>query len=120
MTKFLSIDQAQKLHYSKATSLLLSPGLAAQPLSEDSAERNSLHAKEALHPLTSDKPQGWDLNNQTFDFVTGAWFAKDVRKSSAGTAVDQLGWVFRETWIPFCTFLELINLIAECWVSALA
>jgi hypothetical protein len=56
MTKFLSIDQAQKLHYSKATSLLRSPGLAAQPLSEDSAERNSLHAKEALHPLTSDKP----------------------------------------------------------------
>jgi hypothetical protein len=47
-------------------------------------------------PVTSDKPSGWDRTNQTFDFVTGAWFAKQVRKSSAGTAVDQWVWDSRE------------------------
>jgi hypothetical protein len=72
--------------------------------------------------LTSDKPSGWDLTNQTFDFVTGAWFAKQVRKSSAGTAVDQwtpVRFDFRSAVMMHCD-PDLIKLIAECWGSPLA
>jgi hypothetical protein len=96
--------------------LLRSPGLAAQPLPEISADFHRLHPKEVLHPLTSDNPEGWHHTNQTFDFVTGAWFAKQIRNSSGGTAVVQWGWDSREMWLLLCSDFDLINLISECWV----
>ncbi len=35
-----------------------------------------------------------------FDFVTGGWLARQIKRSSAGTAVDQWGWDSREMWVP--------------------
>ena len=32
----------------------------------------------------------------TFDFIDGKWFDKQLQRSKAGTAVDQWGWDSRE------------------------
>ena len=53
----------------------------------------------------------------TFDFITGGWFAKQIRASSAGTALDQLGWDMREMKLPLTYDHDHIQSIAEVWVS---
>jgi len=63
---------------------------------------------------------GTPLTSTSFDFINGGWLTRLIRKSSAGTAVDQWGWDSKEMWQPFTYDKDLMNLIAECWVRPIA
>ena len=55
-----------------------------------------------------------------FDFINGAWFAKQIRQSKVGTAVDQWGWDSKEMWLPFLKDEELMDNLATFWARPLA
>jgi hypothetical protein len=100
--------------------LLRSPGLANQTLEDITAELQRLHPSEDKINMDEMRQPGKPLTANNFEFITGTWFARQIRKSSAGTAVDQWGWDSREMWQPFCKDTDLMDLIAECWVRPMA
>ena len=63
---------------------------------------------------------GSPITLTSFNFIDGRWLTLLIRKSSAGTAVDQWGWDSKEMWQPFTHDKDLMNLIAECWVRPMA
>ena len=64
--------------------------------------------------------QGSPITPSSFVFINWRWLTRLIRKSSAGTAVDQWGWDSKEMWQPFTYDTDLMNLIAECWVRPMA
>ena len=71
--------------------LLRCPGLARQPLEVILQILARLHPAESEQDLSQACPPDEDgaFNSSTFDFITGAWFARQIKTSSRGTAVDQ-------------------------------
>ena len=116
------LEKTRLLQYSKAMNLLRSPGLARQPLDVILQILAGLHPAESEQDLSQARPPDEDgaFNSSTFDFITGAWFARQIKTSSRGTAVDQWGWDTREMWEPFTYDHELMNDLAEVWVRPLA
>ena len=84
--------------------------------------KRQLHPSEPEPDLSQARPPDEDaaFSSSTFDFITGAWFARQIRTSSRGTAVDQWGWDTREMWEPFTYDHDLMNDLAEVWVRPLA
>ena len=112
------LEKTRLLQYSKAMNLLRSPVLARQPLEVILQILQTIHPPEPAQDLTHACPPDEDgvFNSSTFDFITGAWFARQIRTSSRGTAVDQWGWDTKEMWAPFIHDHDLMNYIAEVWV----
>ena len=114
------LARARALHYSKAMNLLRSPGLATQSHEEVTAALASLHPSEPVIDMTTLSQPGSPITLTSFNFIDGRWLTRLIRKSSAGTAVDQWGWDSKEMWQPFTHDKDLMNLIAECWVRPMA
>ena len=110
-----ALDKARQLLYSKAMNLLRSPGLARQPLDDILDTMQQLHPAEPVFATQELRPPDEDgvFTPSTFNFITGEWFARQIRASSKGTAVDQWGWDSREMWEPLIYDKDLLADVAE-------
>jgi hypothetical protein len=80
----------------------------------------ALHPHEENSTLFQDQPPGRPLSATTFDFITGDWLARQIKRSAAGTAVDQWGWDSREMWLPFLQDADLMDRLAHHWCKPVA
>ena len=101
--------------------IILSAGIATDDPQIVHAQLQDLHPKEDNSALFEDNAPCRALSATTFDFVTGGWLARQIKKSSAGTAVDQWGWDSREMWLPFLQDEEdLMDKLATHWFRPVA
>jgi hypothetical protein len=59
-------------------------------------------------------------SQDTFKFVDGEWLEHQLKKSLAGTAVNQWGWDSREMWATFRKDDSLLDDIALLWIRPIA
>ena len=116
----VAAEQVLKLNYSRAMNMLRSAGLSK----DDSAV--ILQNLQALHPgeepdFDNFPPPGLiKPSKDTFKFVDGEWLEHQLKRSRAGTAVDQWGWDSREMWAAFRKDESLLDDIARLWIRPIA
>ena len=100
--------------------VLRSAGAATGDAATVFAQLQALHPHEENSNLFQDQPPGRTLSATTFDFITGDWLARQIKRSAAGTAVDQWGWDSREMWLPFLQDADLMDKLAHHWCKPVA
>ena len=113
-------EQAQKLNFGKAMHILRSPGLATGDQDAVIDSLRSLHPPEDISTDQTSPPGRIKPGKTTFNMVTGKWLSKILRKTKAGTAVDQWGWDCREMWAPLRKDDDLLDAIARHWIRPVA
>lgn len=92
--------------------ILRSPGLATGDQDAVIDSLRSLHPPEDISTDQTSPPGRIKPGKTTFNMVTGKWLSKILRKTKAGTAVDQWGWDCREMWAPLRKDDDLLDAIA--------
>ena len=116
------LEKAQAMQYSKAMNLLRSPGLSKDEPSAILQQLTKLHPQEQQWWSEDDiqHPGERSTSKSTLDFINAAWVKKQIRKSSAGTAVDQWGWDSKEMWTVLCEDEETAEDLAQHWFKPTA
>jgi hypothetical protein len=90
VTAQVALKKARRLQYSLVMNLLRSAGLATDDLQTVHDQLSALHPTKDLSNLFADAtPPGRAPSRDTFDLITSPWLELQIKRSSAGTAVDQ-------------------------------
>lgn len=114
----MTLDQARKLNYSKAMTILQSPGLAMESSETLLTKLQALHPPDVV-PSTA-VHSDIRLPASTYKFIDGPWVRRQILRNKRGTAVDQWGWDSREMWRDIITDNELLGLVARHWILPIA
>ena len=91
------LDKARSMHYSKAMNLLRSPGLSQEVAQTVLEQLKRLHPEEEAWWTDEELlKQGKEKPPEKPWISLMHWVQKQIRKSSAGTAVDQWNWDSKE------------------------